>query len=72
MKKICTQCHYIGKEVSHTKGTFLMEIVLWIFFIVPGMVYSMWRLSTREKVCPQCGQRTMIPVTSARGLELSS
>jgi len=61
MKK-CTMCEYVGKEKTHTKGSIVIELILWIFFIIPGLVYSIWRLTSREKVCPNCGHNSMIPI----------
>lgn len=52
--KKCVTCGYIGSEKSTTKGSIWIEIVLWIFFIVPGVIYSIWRLTTRTKGCPKC------------------
>jgi hypothetical protein len=46
-----------------TKGSFLIEFLLWVCFIVPGLIYSIWRLGTRHKGCPSCGG-PMIPVDS--------
>jgi hypothetical protein len=46
-----------------------MEIALWLFLILPGLIYSVWRLTSREKVCGICGGR-MIPINSPRGQQL--
>jgi hypothetical protein len=52
------------------KGSFLMEFVLWLFFIVPGVIYTVWRLTTVAKGCPVCGAESMIPVHSPMGRKL--
>jgi hypothetical protein len=39
-------------------------------FIIPGVIYSIWRLTTRRKVCGVCGHDTMIPVSTPRGQQL--
>lgn len=59
---ICTTCGYIGKSKRITKGGCLVEIALWIFFIVPGIIYSIWRLTTKYDACPTCKNATMIPL----------
>ena len=41
-----------------------MEIILWILFIIPGLIYSLWRLSSRGDVCSQCGQANLIPLNT--------
>lgn len=67
---ICRNCGTIGKPKMRTKGSFLIELVLWLCFIVPGVFYSLWRLTTKEKVCPSCGATNMVPLNSPVGLEL--
>jgi hypothetical protein len=69
-KWICSHCGYVGKPVSQMKGSFLMEIALWLFFLFPGLLYSIWRLTSVEKVCPQCKSPNMIPVDSPRGKKI--
>jgi hypothetical protein len=69
---ICRNCGHQGKPKRITKGSILIEIILWIFFIVPGVIYSLWRLTTRSLACPHCRQQTMIPIDSPIGRELLS
>lgn len=68
---ICTNCGYQGDSVTRTKGSFWVEVVLWVCLILPGLIYSVWRLATRIKVCPNCRQATMIPLDTPRGQELA-
>ena len=68
---ICTNCYYQGKGKANTRGSFVIEIILWLFFIIPGLIYTVWRLTTKAKVCPKCGQNTLIPEDSPRGIELA-
>jgi hypothetical protein len=37
---------------------------------IPGLLYSLWRLSSRERVCSACGHASLIPVSSPRGRAL--
>lgn len=61
---VCKSCGYLGKAKTVTKGSIGMEIVLWLFFIFPGVLYSIWRLSSKHKACPKCGNTTLIPYDS--------
>jgi len=61
---VCTNCGFKGKPKLMTKGSILIEIVLWLFFIVPGLIYSIWRHTSRFKGCPKCEAINMIPVDS--------
>ena len=67
---ICTSCGYIGDPERHTKGSFLIEIILWFFFLIPGLIYTIWRHKNRYSSCPQCDKETMIPLDTPRGRKL--
>jgi hypothetical protein len=62
--RYCTTCGAVGAPKSHTRGSIWVEIVLWLCFLLPGLVYSLWRLSTRQKVCRTCGAATLVPLDS--------
>ncbi len=64
----CPNCGTIGTPKKVTKGSILIEIVLWLFMILPGLLYSLWRLSTRHSACPSCGAPNMIPANSPKAL----
>lgn len=63
-ERFCTTCGHQGPGRNHTRGSFAVEIVLWLLFIVPGLIYSLWRLSTRRPVCALCGATTLVPPNS--------
>lgn len=63
-KVVCTSCGYTGEPITITKGSIGIEIILWLCFLIPGLIYSVWRLSSRHDGCPNCGQTTLIPVNS--------
>lgn len=50
----CPNCSFEGEAKTKTPGSFLIELVLWLCFLIPGLIYSIWRLSARGKVCPRC------------------
>lgn len=67
---ICTSCGTMGKPKTITKGSFLVEIILWLFFLVPGLIYTLWRLTTKTRGCRSCGASTMVPLDSPLGQKL--
>jgi len=69
-ERICPNCGYKGKQKLYTKGTIALEIVLWLFFLLPGLIYSIWRLSSRYRGCPKCGAPNMLPLDSPLGQKL--
>ena len=60
----CTTCGAEGRAKTKTRGSLALEIVLWCFFLVPGLIYSIWRLSSKYKVCTTCGATTLVPLAS--------
>jgi len=58
---VCTNCGHVGETKTVTKGHFALEVVLWLCFLVPGIIYSIWRLTTRHEACPVCGNTNLLP-----------
>jgi len=71
-KMFCKNCGNIGKPRKVTRGSIFIEIILWICFIVPGIIYSIWRLTTRTTVCPHCSTPGMIPIDSPMAQKILS
>lgn len=67
---VCTRCHHIGKPVMHTKGSLAIECVLWLFLLVPGLIYSIWRHTSRGNVCAKCACEDLIPSNSPRAVAM--
>lgn len=64
---ICQNCGTRGTPKTITKGSLAIEILLWICFLIPGVIYSLWRMTTRQQGCPSCGQAGMIKVDTPNG-----
>ena len=60
----CTNCGSIGLPKKHTKGSFGIEVLLWICMIFPGLIYSMWRLTSKQMVCSSCESPSIMPASS--------
>lgn len=67
---LCVDCYTRDKPKLHTKGSIIIEIFLWILFIVPGLIYSIWRHASRHMVCRKCGSTHIIPLNSPRADQL--
>ena len=68
--QVCTTCGYTGYPKTKVKGSLITEIILWLLFLVPGILYSIWRLASKEKACPKCGHPNMIPIDTPMGRKL--
>lgn len=63
----CPVCQHVGPPRTITPGSFLIELVLWLFLILPGLVYSLWRHSARHQACAACGNRHTVPLGTPAG-----
>ncbi len=68
----CPNCGTIGKPKRLTKGSFVIEVFLWLLLIVPGLLYSLWRMTSKQLVCPSCQHPNMIPTDSPKALAARS
>ena len=62
--KYCPNCGTVAVPKRYMRGSFVTELLLWIFFVLPGIIYSVYRLAGKYDGCPACGAQNMIPVDS--------
>src|ERR1700722_15256161 len=58
---LCTQCGTIASSRQITPGSGLITLVLLICFMVPGIIYWLWRHTNTYPACPKCGSRSLVP-----------
>lgn len=63
-KFLCTTCGTLTNGRTITKGSFAIEVILWLAMILPGILYSIWRLTSRVQGCHKCSSAAIIPVSS--------
>jgi hypothetical protein len=69
-KKFCTNCGGAGYPVRVEKGSTGTAFLLWITFLLPGIIYSIWRANSEHEACPACGSPQVIPVDSPMAQKL--
>lgn len=69
---ICKQCGTVHDGHRHLPGNGWIEAVLWLAYIFPGLVYSIWRRSGRKPTCGACGSRDLVPLSSPVGKALQT
>lgn len=67
---ICTTCGSIGEYHETRPGSNLVEVVLWLWMIIPGVLYSAWRNSKKSAVCASCSARTLIMAGTPVGRQI--
>lgn len=60
MKYICTSCNCTTLEPK-LKGNGWIELILWLAYIIPGLIYSIWRRGSAPNLCPTCDKSTLAP-----------
>ncbi|MBK8250451.1 MAG: hypothetical protein IPK85_24095 [Gemmatimonadetes bacterium] len=57
---LCTWC---GSETNlpERPGSSWIAAALLVPFVIPGVVYQAWRLTSKRMLCPICGQAQLIP-----------
>ena len=69
---ICTRCGTAHSTSTALPGSGWIELVLWLMWLVPGVVYSIWRRSKRRPVCAECGSHDLVPLESPAGRRLAA
>lgn len=67
-KMHCMNCGTEAEPKTNTRGSMGMEIILWLCFLVPGLIYSIWRLNAKEQVCPACKSNKLIPTNTPNAI----
>lgn len=61
-RKHCMTCGTDAPPKQIVKGHILIELILWLCFLVPGLIYSIWRMSSKYEACSACGAATLVPL----------
>ena len=64
-KYYCNACHNFTPHALK-KGNGWIELVLYLMYIVPGIIYSIWRRSGAPNVCPLCRAASLVPAAVAK------
>ena len=69
-KYVCRNCGTVGNSKIVTKGSFFIELILWLSFLIPGLIYTAWRMTSKYKVCRNCKSADITPADSLVGKKL--
>ena len=68
--QVCCSCRtYVSVPKKEMPGSTGVEVLLWFFYIIPGIFYSMWRRNEDnwKPVCMNCQGKDFVPVSSPDG-----
>ena len=70
---VCTVCRTVMIPKKTPQGQSWVELVLWFLMCIPGLIYSLWRVSSeRIMSCSVCGSEAVVPMDSPMGRQLTS
>lgn len=70
--RICTTCGFFGRPRWELAGEAWLEVLLWLVFLLPGFLYTVYRHVKKSQRCPSCGGTALVPPASPVGLDLVS
>ena len=71
MKRVCKDCGTVAEPKTKARGSMAVEVILWLCFLVPGLIYSVWRLANKYESCPACGGEKLLPLGSPLGAQVA-
>jgi hypothetical protein len=69
---VCSNCRSSIRPEQKKPGTGGVEVLLWLFFIVPGLIYTVWRSGAAYNICPVCQARNPVPLDTPAGKRLAA
>jgi hypothetical protein len=69
---VCANCRSAIRPEQKKPGSGGVEVLMWLFFIVPGLIYSVWRSGAAYSVCPVCDAANPIPLDTPAGKRLTT
>lgn len=59
MKIQCLVCNQKSEVKPQRRGNTAIEVILWCFCLVPGVIYSLWRNGENVYICPICKSKSI-------------
>lgn len=67
-KYLCLECGCQRDPIDAKRGLLVIEIFMWLLYILPGVIYSIWRRVRKHQVCPNCRNPSMVLTSSSRAM----
>lgn len=71
MKLVCKDCGTVAAPKRKARGALAVEVILWLCFLLPGLIYSIWRLANKYDACPACSSEKLLPLGSPLGAQVA-
>ena len=67
-KYVCMECGCQREPIDAKRGLLVIEIFMWLLYILPGVIYSIWRRVRKQQVCPKCRNPSVVLTSSSRAM----
>jgi hypothetical protein len=65
---VCLDCNsYTSDPDIGMPGSIILEVALYFCYIVPGIIYSIWRRTQHVRICKMCQKNKLIEIMSPEG-----
>ncbi len=69
-KYVCMECGCQREPIMAKRGMLIIELLMWLLYILPGVIYSIWRGVRKHEVCPNCGEPSVVLTSSSRAMKM--
>ena len=69
---ICTRCGTLHDGQTTLPGSGWIELVLWLCWLAPGLIYSIWRRRQPKPTCSACGSLELVGLKTPVGRRLAT
>ena len=72
VKKVCRDCWFVSEPAQNSKlrGSGSITLILLCFYLIPGIIYMIWRRGDKTEICQKCHGKNLIPIDSPLGQKL--
>ncbi len=67
-KYVCMECGCQHDPIDAKRGLLVIEIFMWLLYILPGVIYSIWRRVRTQQVCSKCRNPSVVLTSSSRAM----
>ncbi|NIP99517.1 MAG: hypothetical protein GWM98_03090 [Nitrospinaceae bacterium] len=67
-KYLCMECGCQREPIYVKRGLLVIEILMWLCYLFPGVIYSIWRRVRKQQVCPKCLTPSVELTSSTRAM----
>jgi len=69
-KYLCLECGCQREPIMANRGMLIIELFMWLLYILPGVIYSIWRRVRKQEICPNCRTPSVVLTSSSRAMKM--